>query len=102
GWINRALPAKDLNGFVSALAHRLARFPAAGQAVIKNRVNAIGLAPVEEFLRDSDLYREGLGNPEAQGRLQAALKRGFQTRDAEMALGRFMGELDVATGTEEN
>ena len=31
--------------------------------------------------------------PKAQNRLQAALKRGFQTRDAEMDLARFIGEL---------
>src|ERR671933_971486 len=32
GWINRALPADALDDFVSSLAHRIARFPAAGQA----------------------------------------------------------------------
>jgi hypothetical protein len=31
--------------------------------------------------------------PEAQNRLQAALKRGFQTRDAEMDLGQLLGDL---------
>src|SRR6202008_217061 len=30
GWINRALPADALGDFVSALAHRIAGFPAAG------------------------------------------------------------------------
>ena len=29
GWINRALPAKALGGFVRSLAHRIAKFPAA-------------------------------------------------------------------------
>jgi len=32
GWINRALPADDLGEFVRSLAHRIAGFPAAGQA----------------------------------------------------------------------
>src|SRR5713226_9118131 len=35
GWINRALPAKELSDFVSSLAHRIARFPAAGHVVVK-------------------------------------------------------------------
>jgi uncharacterized cupin superfamily protein len=39
------------------------------------------------------LFIEGLRNPEAQSRIQAALQRGFQTRDAEMALGRMLGDL---------
>jgi len=30
---------------------------------------------------------------EAQKRIEAAIKRGFQTRDAEMSLGRLLGEL---------
>jgi hypothetical protein len=35
----------------------------------------------------------GVRNPEAQERIQAAFKRGFQTGDAEMNLGRLLGEL---------
>src|SRR5215831_9634008 len=35
GWINRALNANELSIFVKSLAHRIARFPAAGQAVVK-------------------------------------------------------------------
>ena len=93
GWINRALPAKALGEFVRALAHRIAGFPAVGQVVVKERVNAIALAPTEDFRRDSDLFGEGVRHPEAQKRLQAALKRGFQTRDAEMSLGRLLGDL---------
>ena len=76
-----------------ALAHRIAGFPAVGQVVVKERVNAIALAPTEDFRRDSDLFGEGVRHPEAHKRLQAALKRGFQTRDAEMSLGRLLGDL---------
>jgi enoyl-CoA hydratase/carnithine racemase len=91
GWINRALPADELGDFVSSLARRIARFPAAGQVVVKQRVNAIALAPAEEFRRDSDLFGEGVRNPESQGLIQAAMKRGLQTRDAEMALAGMLG-----------
>jgi enoyl-CoA hydratase/carnithine racemase len=93
GWINRALPASDLGGFVSSLAHRIASFPAAGRLVVKERVNAIGLASAEDIRRDSDLFIEGVRSPEFQDRMQAAMKRGFQTRDAEMALAQMLGDL---------
>ena len=93
GWINRALPAKALDDFVKSLAHRIAGFPTVGQVTVKERVNAIALAPVEEFRRDSDLFGEGVRHPEAQKRNEAALKRGFQTREAEMSLGRLLGDL---------
>jgi enoyl-CoA hydratase/carnithine racemase len=93
GWINRALPAKTLDYFVRSLAQRIAGFPAAGHVAVKERVNAIALAPAGDFRRDSDLFGEGVRNPVAQKRIQAALKRGFQTREAEMSLGRLLGEL---------
>ena len=93
GWINRALPAEALGDFVRLLALRIASFPGAAHAAIKERVNAIALAPVEEFRRDSDLFLEAGRNPDTQTRTQAAMKRGLQTRDAEMDFARLMGEL---------
>lgn len=74
GWINRALPA-------------------AGQRAAKDRINAITLAPVEDFRRDSDLFGERARDPETQRRFGAAMKRGFQMRDGEMALARMVGDL---------
>ncbi len=96
GWINRALPADMLGDFVTSLAHRIAGFPAAGRAVVKERVNAIALAPSEDFRRDSDLFVEGVRKPEAQDRIAAAMSHGFQTRDGELSLGQVLG--DIASG----
>ena len=93
GWINRALPAGEIGDFVGSLAHRIAAFPAAGHVAVKDRVNAIALAPAEDFRRDSDLFGEGVRDPEAQSRIGAAMKRGLQTREAEMALARMLGDL---------
>lgn len=93
GWINRALPAAALASFIRSLAHRIAGFPAGGRAVVKDRVNAITLAPVEDFRRDSDLFLEGFRQPEAQAQMRAAMQRGFQTRDAELDLARMLGDL---------
>lgn len=93
GWINRALPAYELGDFVSSLAHRIAKFPAASRLLVKERVNQIGLPLAEEIRRDSDLFLEGVHSPEFQDLTQAAMKRGFQTRDAEMELARMLGDL---------
>jgi enoyl-CoA hydratase/carnithine racemase len=68
GWINRALPAATLDGFVASLAHRIAGFPAAALAAVKERVNAIALAPAEAFRSDSDRFLEAAKTPEAQSR----------------------------------
>jgi hypothetical protein len=93
GWINLALPANALYDFVKSLAHRIAKFPGAGPIAVKDRVNAIALAPVADFRRDSDLFGESARSPEVQSRLQAAVKRGLQTRDEEMDLARLLGDL---------
>ena len=91
GWINRALPAAELRPFVTALAHRIAGFPAAGLAAVKARVNTIALASADDFRRDSDLFGAGVTEPEAQARIQAAFQRGLQSRTAELDLARVLG-----------
>lgn len=94
GWVNRTLPAAEVGDFVRTLAHRIASFPAGGDGAVKERVNAIALAPREDFRRDADLYYAGVQAPEVRDRLGAALRRGFHTREAELALPRMLGELD--------
>jgi catechol 2,3-dioxygenase-like lactoylglutathione lyase family enzyme len=74
GWINRALPHDALDEFVRSLAHRIAKFPPAGRTAVKERVNAMALASKDDSRRDSDLFGEGIRNPEAEKQIQAALK----------------------------
>ena len=94
GWINRALPADEIDDFVRSIALRIAGFPAMGHAVVKERVNAIALPTVEDIRRDSDLFLEGTRTHEFQELTKAAMKRGFQTRDGEMDLARLVGEIN--------
>ncbi|NEN05847.1 enoyl-CoA hydratase/isomerase family protein [Diaminobutyricibacter tongyongensis] len=98
GWINRAIPGDQLSSFVQRLAQRIAGFPAAGHVAIKERVNAIALAPVEDFRFDSDQFGEGARTPEAQRLFAAALGAGFQQRETELDLGEWLGDLPAAEG----
>jgi len=93
GWINRALPVAAIGEFVTSLAHRIAGFPAAGRAVLRDRINAIALAPTDDFRRDSDLFVERARDSETQRRIRTAMGRGFQTHDGEMALAKMVGDL---------
>ena len=93
GWINRALPAETLGEFVTSLALRIASFPASGHAAVKERVNEISLPPIEDFRRDSNLFGESALKPETQRRIGAALKLGFQSREAEITLDRMLEDL---------
>jgi hypothetical protein len=75
--------------------HWIAELPAAGQVVLKERINAIALPSADDIRRDSDLFVEGLGSPESQRRIQTAMEHGFQTRDADLDLAGMQGDLSA-------
>jgi hypothetical protein len=53
----------------------------------------------DDFRRDSDLFGEGVRNPEAQRQIQAAMKRRFQTPEGELALPGMLGDLADGSNT---
>jgi hypothetical protein len=55
---------------IGALADRIAASPTAGNVAVKQRVNAISLAPQEDFRRDSDLFWDSVGRGETQRLIQ--------------------------------
>src|ERR1700754_3694159 len=97
GWINPAMPAAEIGEFAKSLAHRIATFPAMGHAVVKERVNMVGLPSVEDIHRDSDLFLEGTRTNEFQQLTQAAMENGFQTRAAEMNLSKLVYDIHGKT-----
>src|ERR1700757_3398005 len=82
GYVNRALPDRELDGFVDALARRIASFDRRPIAAAKNLVNQVSLPPSDRLLDPFTSFGTALGWPEAQSRVRAVLERGLQ-RDAD-------------------
>jgi len=78
GYVNRALPDADLDGFVDVLARRIASFDRRAVAAAKNLVNEVSLPPADRLLEALTSFETALTWPEAQQRVQALLKRGLQ------------------------
>ena len=86
-------PPKTLDDFVSSLAHRIAALPAAGPprsrtASMRSRLHR---PRTSAAIRISSSRRRARARDATPDR--AAIKRGFQTRDAEMDLDRMVAEL---------
>src|SRR3977135_3318582 len=78
GYVNRALPDSDLDGFVDMLARRIASFERRPLAAAKNLVNQVSLPPADRLLDALNSFASALAWPEAQQRFQALLERGLQ------------------------
>lgn len=83
GYLNRALPADELQGFVADLAARIASFPAPVVRMAKAAVSAAEAPLTEGLVEEWRLFGEAMGRPEARQRMQAFLDRGGQTRAVE-------------------
>ena len=82
GYVNRALPDAELDGFVDALARRIAPFDRRAIAAAKNLINQVSLPSADQLLDALTSFETSLTWPEAQQRIQALLKRGLQ-RDSD-------------------
>jgi enoyl-CoA hydratase/carnithine racemase len=78
GYVNRALPDAELDGFVDALARRIASFDQRPIAVAKNLINQVSLPSADHLLDGLNSFLSALTWPEARQRIQALLKRGLQ------------------------
>src|SRR5258708_3361896 len=78
GYVNRALPDAELDGFVDALARRIASFDRRAIAAAKNLVNQVSLPSADQLLDAITSFETALTWPEAQQRIQSLLKRGLQ------------------------
>jgi enoyl-CoA hydratase/carnithine racemase len=93
GYVNRALPDAELEGFVDALATRIAAFDKWAIANTKRLVNA-SLPPEVEIAAGWDACTASVARPATQARLKAFFELGFhKPGEAEDRLGAYLGHL---------
>lgn len=96
GYVNRSLPDADLDGFVEALATRIASFDKWAIANTKRLVNEASLPPDVEIAAGWDACIASLKRPAAQTNIKALMEQGFhKPGDAENRLGYYVGQLGV-------
>jgi enoyl-CoA hydratase/carnithine racemase len=82
GYVNRAFPEAELDGFVDALARRIASFDQRAISAAKNLVNQVSLPSADQLLGSFSSFQTALTWPEAQRRILKLLARGLQ-KDSE-------------------
>ena len=94
GYVNRSLPDAELDGFVEALATRIASFDKQAIAETKRLVNVASLPPDVEIAPEWDAFLASVKRPAAQERIRKLMNQGFhQPGDAENRLGHYVGQL---------
>jgi enoyl-CoA hydratase/carnithine racemase len=91
GYVNRSLPDAELDGFVEALATRIALFDKWAISNTKRLVNAASLTPEVEIAAGWDACMASVARPATQARLNAFRELGFhKPGDAEDRLGFYL------------
>lgn len=94
GYVNRALPDAELDGFVDAMAERIASFDKKAISETKRLANQADLPADAEIAPEWDAFMASLARPATQARIKALMERGFhKPGDIETRLGYHVGQL---------
>src|SRR5215468_10983553 len=94
GYVNRSLPDTELDGFVEALATRIASFDKRALRETKRFVDVASLPPDYEIAPEWDVCIASIMRPAAQERIKKLMERGFhKPGDVENRLGHHVGQL---------
>jgi enoyl-CoA hydratase/carnithine racemase len=100
GYVNRALPDAELDGFVDAFADRVSKFDVQAIRDIKRFVNLATLRPENELAGQMDAFWAAVGRPAVGSALEQLFDAGLQQRsDVEYNLGHWIGRLSHQSPT---
>jgi enoyl-CoA hydratase/carnithine racemase len=94
GYVNRSLPDSELDGFVDALATRIASFDKQAIADTKRLVDVASLPSDAEIEPEWGAFISSLQRPATQARIDKLMALGFhKPGDVETRLGYYVGKL---------
>jgi enoyl-CoA hydratase/carnithine racemase len=94
GYVNRSLPDAELDGFVDALAMRIASFDKQAIADTKRLVDIASLPSDSEIAPEWGAFISSLERPATQARIEKLMELGFhKPGDVETRLGHYVGQL---------
>lgn len=94
GYVNRSLPDRELDGFVEALAMRIASFDRQAIVDIKRLVNRASLPADRELVEEWEACIASIQRPAFQARIRRLMELGFhKPGDVETRLGYHVGQL---------
>lgn len=93
GYLNRALPAAEIEPFVERLARRIASFPASAIALAKAAVDAADATTEAGLIEEAHFFNLSLATSESQERMGLFMAAGGQTPEVEKGMGTALEEL---------
>ena len=96
GWLNRALPAGEIDAHVTSLGRRIARFPAEAVRRAKQAIDGAESPMADGCAREAALFQQLLHSDAAHHAMRRFLALGGQTRAGELQVAQISG--NVGTG----
>src|SRR5271169_4775307 len=94
GWINRALPDDELDGFVDTLARRIASFDKQALAEAKQLINRRTLPSPDDLIQTQDVFLGAFSRPTVQERGARLRRRASEVGpDFEARMGHYLADL---------
>ena len=91
GWLNRALPADQIDAHVAALARRIASFPPEAVRLAKQAVDTAALPIAEGCAAEAALFQQLLFSDAARAAMRRFMALGGQTREGELRVAEISG-----------
>src|ERR1700731_618808 len=96
GWVNRALPDDELDGYVDNLARRIASFDKPALAEAKRLINRRTLPSPDDLIQTQDVFLGAFSSPTVQERGARLRRRASEVGpDFEARMGHYLADLSA-------